>query len=558
MKPTPPQKASCKNAMRVLATAGISLTLVMGAAAPAHAFWPGHEAQTTFSRGVLGRVLQSNLHEAQGDFPAIPAAATVRGVSQDGAYVAYISTTGHNNNGRHARIWVLDAHSNEILAYMSSTRFQTSQYYRVGDFVVRANVQGNTGFVVTVGDIFGERRSEDSEFPAVPHGFAVRGRNLVDNTPYIPYFVWTGGQTGNPGRMQVWVVNTITDQVVFHADGPESNRVNLRDHTSFDRFDVSWQITANSINQTGNNHPRIDYVRVPTVGEVVPPGADPAEDDYKYDGEYEEVYVPFIPEIDWSNVLPMPLPTFPTLPPVAEVDDEEYEEVYVPYIPEIDWSNVLPMPLPTLPTLPPVAEVDDEEYEYVYEEDVYELEEETVELPEVGAPGQCGIGIAGEFAAWNAASVFNTGDRVTFDGRLFEAQWWTQNDTPGANVHGSWMEIAAITLNGELVDCWTASRVFNTGDVVYFDGNVFQAQWFTRNEQPGVNPWGAWMQLSTTDNVEATVTPDPAHDVWTADRVFTGGETVYFDGYLWSAQWWTRNQVPGADAHGPWRNLGRA
>lgn len=44
---------------------------------------------------------------------------------------------------------------------------------------------------------------------------------------------------------------------------------------------------------------------------------------------------------------------------------------------------------------------------------------------------------------------------------------------------------------------------------------------------------------------------------WTADRVFTGGETVYYDGQMWYAQWWTRNQRPGESQWGPWRNLGR-
>lgn len=42
---------------------------------------------------------------------------------------------------------------------------------------------------------------------------------------------------------------------------------------------------------------------------------------------------------------------------------------------------------------------------------------------------------------------------------------------------------------------------------------------------------------------------------WTASQVYTGGEHVVHDGDVFEATWWTRNQEPG-DPHGPWAPVG--
>jgi 5'-nucleotidase len=85
-------------------------------------------------------------------------------------------------------------------------------------------------------------------------------------------------------------------------------------------------------------------------------------------------------------------------------------------------------------------------------------------------------------------SVYTAGDRVTYDGSLFEAMWWT-TETPGTSVWGSWQEIAT-TDDGTAV--WTESRVFTAGDVVEHDGVTYTAKWWTRNQAPGTSPWGPW------------------------------------------------------------------
>ena len=98
-----------------------------------------------------------------------------------------------------------------------------------------------------------------------------------------------------------------------------------------------------------------------------------------------------------------------------------------------------------------------------------------------------------EYPAWDSAAPFNTGNRVIYDGRVFEAQWWTQNEVPGSTPWGAWMEIGEYVYIADFgyVTTWTASRVFDNGDLVVYDGRAFRAQWWTRNQSPE-NPHGPW------------------------------------------------------------------
>ncbi|PRZ08687.1 chitodextrinase [Isoptericola sp. CG 20/1183] len=96
---------------------------------------------------------------------------------------------------------------------------------------------------------------------------------------------------------------------------------------------------------------------------------------------------------------------------------------------------------------------------------------------------------APEHPAWDATAVYDAGDRVTHEGAVFEATWWTRNQEPGTSPWGSWQEVAE-TSDGTAV--WTPSRIFVAGDVVEHDGVQYEAQWWTRNAEPGGSPWGPW------------------------------------------------------------------
>jgi hypothetical protein len=140
--------------------------------------------------------------------------------------------------------------------------------------------------------------------------------------------------------------------------------------------------------------------------------------------------------------------------------------------------------------------------------------------------------------AWNAATIYNTSDTVSFNGSTWQALWWTQNQAPG-DPNGPWEQIVTAP-DGTAV--WTASRIFNTGDTVTFQGQTYLAQYWTRDQTPG-DPNGPWEQIATAPDGTA---------IWTASRVFNAGDVALFQGQKYVAQWWTRNQQPGQPG-GPWQ-----
>ncbi|MGI5243957.1 ExeM/NucH family extracellular endonuclease [Dactylosporangium sp. CA-139066] len=93
--------------------------------------------------------------------------------------------------------------------------------------------------------------------------------------------------------------------------------------------------------------------------------------------------------------------------------------------------------------------------------------------------------------AWSKSTVYNAGDKVSYNGSTWQALWWTQNQAPG-DPYGPWQQIVT-SPDGTAV--WTASRVFTTGDVVVYQGKKYVAKWWTRNQAPG-DPYGPWKPVA--------------------------------------------------------------
>ncbi|MFI5891075.1 ExeM/NucH family extracellular endonuclease [Actinoplanes sp. NPDC051513] len=103
--------------------------------------------------------------------------------------------------------------------------------------------------------------------------------------------------------------------------------------------------------------------------------------------------------------------------------------------------------------------------------------------------------------------------------------------------------IAGLTLPS--APAWNKSKIYNSGDLVYYNGSTWRALWWTLNQKPG-DPYGPWEEILTTQDGTA---------VWTASRVFVAGDVVSYQGKKYKALWWTRNQKPG-DPWGPWKQVG--
>ncbi|MBE1492757.1 carbohydrate-binding protein [Plantactinospora soyae] len=142
--------------------------------------------------------------------------------------------------------------------------------------------------------------------------------------------------------------------------------------------------------------------------------------------------------------------------------------------------------------------------------------------------------------AWSASTAYRDGDRVGYQGRIYQASWYAKNQKPG-DPNGPWQELA-MTEDG--VPIWTASRIFNAGDIVMDDGKRFRARWYTRNQAPG-DPNGPWAEI-------APPPPDGSPAAWTPTTVYDAGDRATYQGHVYEARWYTRNQTPGG-ANGPWK-----
>lgn len=101
--------------------------------------------------------------------------------------------------------------------------------------------------------------------------------------------------------------------------------------------------------------------------------------------------------------------------------------------------------------------------------------------------------------AWYPTAVYGDGELVQHGGLVYEAQWWTRNSEPGATVKRSpWVEVGPIQARPAVTACvagWDAATVYDSGDTVSYAGVTYRAQWWTRGAEPGADVRGSWAAI---------------------------------------------------------------
>ena len=111
------------------------------------------------------------------------------------------------------------------------------------------------------------------------------------------------------------------------------------------------------------------------------------------------------------------------------------------------------------------------------------------------------------YPAWNPSTIYNTGDMVTYDGKVWMAQWYTQGQVPGsAEAYGVWKLQTSQTPG--TYPTWNAFTVYNTGDIVSYGGRLWIAQWWTQGQTPGTTgEYGVWREYTESGPVTDTQAP---------------------------------------------------
>ena len=106
------------------------------------------------------------------------------------------------------------------------------------------------------------------------------------------------------------------------------------------------------------------------------------------------------------------------------------------------------------------------------------------------------------YPVWSAEGVFEAGDRVVRQRRVYVAKWWTQGDdpvAPVANLHDSpWRLVGPVlptdrpptttTLPAGTYPDWDATVAYRAGDRVLRAGVAYEAAWFALGIDPAATP----------------------------------------------------------------------
>lgn len=87
---------------------------------------------------------------------------------------------------------------------------------------------------------------------------------------------------------------------------------------------------------------------------------------------------------------------------------------------------------------------------------------------------------AADRGVWDANTQYNGGDRVTYNGIVYEAKYWINSNEASPDKNTGWKKVLA---EGE-IPTWDAGAIYASGDQVIYQGNVYKASWDTARKFP--------------------------------------------------------------------------
>ncbi len=116
---------------------------------------------------------------------------------------------------------------------------------------------------------------------------------------------------------------------------------------------------------------------------------------------------------------------------------------------------------------------------------------------------------------------------------------------------------------------WRTGKAYEEGAKVVWQGRVYQAKWWSQSNQPDApvkhvwdTPWRYLGPVLESDRiaVRAEAPANGARGRWSAESVFVAGDEVEYQGKAFRAKWWTQGDVPQEDPDQPydhpWEYLG--
>lgn len=107
------------------------------------------------------------------------------------------------------------------------------------------------------------------------------------------------------------------------------------------------------------------------------------------------------------------------------------------------------------------------------------------------------------YPLWRSEKAYEADSKVVWQGRVYQAKWWTEDEQPDAPVDNIWetpwrylgpvleSDREAIRENTETSENWipwTEEKVFIEGDEIEYNNQVFRAKWWSQGDLPQENP----------------------------------------------------------------------
>jgi chitinase len=105
------------------------------------------------------------------------------------------------------------------------------------------------------------------------------------------------------------------------------------------------------------------------------------------------------------------------------------------------------------------------------------------------------------YQIWHEAGIYLKGTKVVWRGNVYEAKWWTKNESPDNPVLQAWetpWQLIGPVLPGDkpmtkldippyIFPQWYGGAVYDAGDRVMFEGVPFRAKWWNQGESPAAS-----------------------------------------------------------------------
>lgn len=98
---------------------------------------------------------------------------------------------------------------------------------------------------------------------------------------------------------------------------------------------------------------------------------------------------------------------------------------------------------------------------------------------------------AANWPAWEAATTYNSGDKVSHNLLVWQAKHWTQGDEPSLTA-AQWLLVSKVVL------AWDAAVAYNGGDVTAHNGRQWRAQYWTQGDEPGQHD--VWLDVGAASS----------------------------------------------------------